>query len=220
MDILDPYYENYLYRRAFRRERVFRDRLDPIDFMPDDELYEKFRFNRGSILLLTDCLQNLSPKTQRNYSLPAHLRVCIGLRFLGSNGFQNMVGDTVRVQQSTVSRVLDQFLDAMLEIVPQLVKWPENSEATKQHFFERFRIPDVVGVIDGTHVQITAPVGDDERVYVNRLSYHSINVQAVCNENSEFLNCVANKPGSFHDSTILQVCIFSTMVMVQIGGEY
>ena len=41
--------------------------------------------------------------------------------------------------------------------------------------------------------------------YVNRTQYHSINVQAVRNYNCKFINVVANKPGRFHDSTVLKV---------------
>ena len=35
------------------------------------------------------------------------------------------------------------------------------------------------GCIDGTHIRIQAP-SEDEKSYVNRKKYHSINVMAVC----------------------------------------
>ena len=214
MDILDPYYEYDDYHCTVRKERVFRNRSDPLESMGDAELYRKYRFDRAGILLLADSLNNLSSKTQRNHALPAHLKVLMGLRILGSNCFQNFMTDAIHVDQSTVSRAFDQFLDAMIEIVPQLIKWPANSEETKKYFFDNYRIPDVVGVIDGTHVQIVAPPLMEEKAYVNRLSYHSINVQAVCNEKSFIINCVANKPGSFHDSTILKVYTINFILML------
>lgn len=50
-------------------------------------------------------------------------------------------------------------------------------------FFEKFGIPGVVGVIDGTHIAIVPPKSDDpvypEHVYINRKGYHSINTQLV-----------------------------------------
>lgn len=39
-------------------------------------------------------------------------------------------------------------------------------------------LPDVIGIIDGTHVAIVTP-NERENIYVNRKSYHSLNVQIV-----------------------------------------
>lgn len=58
-------------------------------------------------------------------------------------------------------------------------------------FYNKFEIPRVIGVIDGTHVAIVPPnTADDvypEHVYVNRKGYHSINTQLVS------LNIIYNK---------------------------
>ena len=67
-------------------------------------------------------------------------------------------------------------------------------------------MPNIVGLIDGTQVQIMAPHQNQE-VYVNRHSYHSINVQIVCDFNCKITNIVALWPGSVHDSTILRSLI-------------
>lgn len=49
--------------------------------------------------------------------------------------------------------------------------------------YEKFGIPGVIGVIDGTHIAIVPPKSDDpvypEHVYVNRKGNHSINTQLV-----------------------------------------
>ncbi|KAK6300781.1 hypothetical protein J4Q44_G00288790 [Coregonus suidteri] len=50
-DVVDE--EALVLRRAFRRERVFRDRLDPLAF-PDDHLYERYRFSADGIRRLCD----------------------------------------------------------------------------------------------------------------------------------------------------------------------
>ena len=39
--------------------------------------------------------------------------------------------------------------------------------------------PNVVGVIDGTHIPIRALPGPDEACYVNRKQFHSLNVQVI-----------------------------------------
>lgn len=41
-------------------------------------------------------------------------------------------------------------------------------------------------------------------MFVSRTAYHSLNIQAVCDPDLQFLNSVARWPGSVHDLQILQ----------------
>ena len=43
-----------LQRRQLRRERVFRDRTNPLDSLNDQQLLEQYRFRRNDIMWLTD----------------------------------------------------------------------------------------------------------------------------------------------------------------------
>ena len=64
-------------------------------------------------------------------------------------------------------------------------------------------MPGVVGVIDGTHIQIIAP-SIDEDVFVNRKKVHSINTQIAFDATFNILDVVAKWPaGSTHDPRIL-----------------
>ena len=45
-------------RRALRRERVFGDRTKPLDIYDDFELIDKHRFDRQSIMMICDMLQD------------------------------------------------------------------------------------------------------------------------------------------------------------------
>ncbi|XP_052788810.1 putative nuclease HARBI1 [Mya arenaria] len=65
------------------------------------------------------------------------------------------------------------------------------------------RFPNVIGVIDGTHVQIKAPL-QDEPAYVNRMGYHSINTQIVFDGRDNTIDIVARWPGATHDSRMLR----------------
>ena len=42
---------------ALRRERIFRDRLNPLDAFDDVNLYNRYRFDRESIMWIVDLLQ-------------------------------------------------------------------------------------------------------------------------------------------------------------------
>ena len=60
----------------------------------------------------------------------------------------------------------------------------------------------MLACVDGIHIPIVAS-SVDEPAYVNRKIFHSINVQAVRDPNSIFLDVVAQWPESHHDSSIM-----------------
>lgn len=41
-------------RRALRRERLFRDRRNPLDALTDSEIYQRYRFTRNGIVRLLE----------------------------------------------------------------------------------------------------------------------------------------------------------------------
>ncbi|KAL2085042.1 hypothetical protein ACEWY4_020560 [Coilia grayii] len=193
-----------LMERAVRRERVFRDRNNPLEVYNDDEIISRFRLTREAILRLTDELEDvLGPTTARSHSIPALLQLCTALRFYATGSFLNTVGDTVGLSKASVSRVVYRVSGALSERLPQFPVEPAELSRLKRGFYNISRFPNVVGAIDGTHVKIQAPF-ENEHLFVNRKGHHSLNIQAVCDHNLKFLNCVARWPGSVHDSRILQ----------------
>lgn len=64
--------------RALRRERVFRDRIDPLDKFTDYELIARYRFPRRTVLELTDLIRNaVQHPTSRSCAIPAHTQVSL-----------------------------------------------------------------------------------------------------------------------------------------------
>jgi hypothetical protein len=47
-------------RRAMRRERIFRDRTNPLEIYNDLELFERFRCNETSVFVLPHKLSHFS----------------------------------------------------------------------------------------------------------------------------------------------------------------
>ncbi|MBN3299083.1 HARB1 nuclease, partial [Amia calva] len=78
----------------------------------------------------------------------------------------------------------------------------------KEEFHRIAGFPGVNGCIDGTHIPITAP-SVNEGDYVNRKSFHSINVQIICDAAHIISNMEAKWPGSVHDSQIFHECTLS-----------
>ena len=189
-----------------RRQRTYRLR----DFLTNntftnEEIRDRFRFSRQGIRFLANLLRNdLQRPTRRNHALSVETQVLIALRFFACGSFQQVVGDSVGVDKSTVCRVLPKFCRALNAKRRQFINFPTtNAEKRiiKQGFYEMSGFPSVVGCIDCTHVRISCP-SENERDFVNRKSYHSINVQAVSDHKYRFIDVDASWPGSTHDSFI------------------
>jgi hypothetical protein len=64
--------------RGMRRERLFRDRNNPLDSLDDLQLYQRFRLNRQGIYELTDMFDvDLRRATNRSMALPSTLQVLL-----------------------------------------------------------------------------------------------------------------------------------------------
>ena len=172
---------NNAQNRALRRERLFRDRTNPFDVYDHEDIFKRYRFTPDGIRFLIENLDGLDPATRRSHAISKELKVFIGLRFLATGSYQTLVGDELGIQlsQPSICRCVTQFLNAMSRFASTCVYWPADNRKTKEHFYKHFKVPNVFACIDGTHVQIIAPTGAEEPAFVNRLNYHSNNVQAV-----------------------------------------
>uniref|UniRef100_A0A8C9XBY9 Harbinger transposase derived 2 n=1 Tax=Sander lucioperca TaxID=283035 RepID=A0A8C9XBY9_SANLU len=142
-------------RRALRRERVFRDRQNPLDF-PDTYLYERYRYSTEGITYLCELLEpHITNVTCRSHALTVPQMVCIALRFFASGTYLYAVG-----------------------------------------------FPRVIGAIDCIHVAISTALGEHEADYVNRKSFHSLNVQMTCDHECMITSLDSKWPGSVHNSRI------------------
>ena len=170
------------WRRQLRRNRVFRDKLNPLDVYDDIELFERFRFGRIDILRIVEEIRaDLSFGYRRKGYLSPELQVLTALRFFASGSFQIVVGDTIRAHKSTVSRTIHRVSAALCARARRWINLPRQREADRQKrlFFAMAGFPNVIGCVDGTHVKLQAPVVN-EYEYVNRSGKHSINVHIIC----------------------------------------
>ncbi|VDI63605.1 Hypothetical predicted protein [Mytilus galloprovincialis] len=189
-----------------RRERHFRG-FDPLEReFSDEELRQRYRFDRETIGYLSDLMRgDLERGTKKETALSVEQQVMIALRFYGSGSHLQVVGDTMGFDKSTVSRVIDRVTDLLVAMKDDFISWPDNQRKNliRAGFYEKAAFPNVVGCIDGTHIRITGP-SIDEPAFVNRKGFHSINVQAICDHEGRFTNISARWPGSAHDSHVFR----------------
>ena len=122
----------------------------------------------------------------------------IALRFYATGTFQLVTGDLFGVSKATVHNCIRRVSHLANYVAFDDV---HGTTRTKHNFYSMAGFPNVIGCIDCTHVKVTAP-SRNEREYVNRKGYHSINVQLICDADLKILNCVVKWPGSVHDSQI------------------
>lgn len=197
-------YFDALYEQAVRRERIFRDRKNILEW-PDQTIRTLFRFERHNLLRLID---SLSPRllnvTVRNRAIPSELQICIGLHYLATGTFQTTIAEMVGVSQKSVSKCYWEFVQAIIQEYVQVIQF-ENPQEIQNGFLRSSRMSQICGAIDCTHVKIIRPHADlHPNEYINRKGWHSINVQCVCDSNGKFLDVSAEWPGCTHDNVIFK----------------
>ncbi|XP_036341771.1 putative nuclease HARBI1 [Rhagoletis pomonella] len=81
---------------------------------------------------------------------------------------------------------------------------PDNDEKLqiKEHFYTKFRLPGVIGCVDGTHIAIRTPSAEERPHFYNRKGFYSLNTMVVCDHKMRIRSIDPRYPGSCHDSLI------------------
>ncbi|XP_062849564.1 putative nuclease HARBI1 [Trichomycterus rosablanca] len=212
--------EAQIIRRALRRERVIRPRLDILSF-PDEFLRERYRFSSQSIIYLNNILKpHISNITHRGSALTSLQTLCIALRFFANRSFLYNVGDAEHLGKATVCRSVRKVCLALKRLLYNFVVFPGHKPIMniKEEFHRIAGFPRVIGCMDGTHIPIKAPA-ENEEDYVNRKSFHSINIQIICDATNIITNVEAKWPGSVHDAGIFhESALYHTFDQGQYDG--
>ena len=198
----------WLTEKNIRKERKMRDKSNPLEVFNDLECIQRYRFDRQAISDLTKLLYNDLVLPTKS-SIPVVLQVCIALRFYSQGAIYRVSADCHNVDKSVQSRCVYKVSKSLVKRVNDFVVFPKNEldlSKIKQEFFKIAEMPNVIGAIDGTHIEIKTPNKDIESDFVNRKNRHSINVQAVCDAKLVFTNIVVKYPGRVHDSFIWNNC--------------
>ncbi|XP_045106180.1 putative nuclease HARBI1 isoform X2 [Portunus trituberculatus] len=132
-------------------------------------------------------------------------------RFYASGSFQSVLADTYGLTQGCVSRVINRVKDVLYTASLRETRIPrglEEARVTKRKLYGIANFPNVIGIIDGTHIPIAAPPVDEE-LYINRKNFHSLNIQVVCNADYIFQDYCCRSPGSTYDSFVWENSILN-----------
>lgn len=84
------------------------------------------------------------------------------------------------VGKATALSSVRRVTEALVNLALIFITWPKNDRVQQvlQGFRNVSKFPNVIGAIDGTHINIKAPKTDPE-CYVNRKGHHSIQLQVI-----------------------------------------
>ncbi|KAH8029513.1 hypothetical protein HPB51_000809 [Rhipicephalus microplus] len=82
-------------------------------------------------------------------------------------------------------------------------------------------VPNTIGCIDGSYISIRCPAKKVRSTYVNRHSYPSLTLQALCDHKKKFLDVTTGHPSKIHDSRIFRTSrLSSKLPHVCCSGKY
>lgn len=107
---------------AIRRERVFRDRLHPLDLYDDQQMFKLYRFTRQGCLHIIDRLEDrLAHQTARNHALPPSLQVFVALRYYATGSVMDDTRCIHGIHLSTASRTIRRVTQALCELKDEVI---------------------------------------------------------------------------------------------------
>ena len=168
---------------------------------------EHFRMQKPTFLRLVEIVEPEICKrdTVFRHAISPAKRVAIALWRLAGGASFRAIGTHFDVGKSTCVAITKEFCKALNRLAINYIKFPSNGDETARAialFQDESKIPQAVGAIDGTHIEIIAP--DQPFDYFDRHHRYSVTMQAVVGENLMFLDTAIGYPGSMHDARILR----------------
>ncbi|KAK2719689.1 putative nuclease HARBI1 isoform X1 [Artemia franciscana] len=172
--------------------------------MRDGVFKSHFRLKRETVEVL---MQKTSIEcADRGLNIPVQKQLLITLWIYATPDSYRSVGDRFGVSVSSVCRVVHRITDCIFALSPTIIVWPTGQRLYS--VIEGFRslngFHGVVGALDGTHIEIKAPKKHHSS-YINRKDYHSVQLQAVCDNKLRFTSAFTGMPGSVHDERVYRL---------------
>ncbi len=123
---------------------MYRDRLNPFEYYTDEEFIRRYRFSKDTTHRIVEIVgPNVAKVTKRNHVLPVHIQITCALQYYATGTFQQTVGDTLRISQPTMSRVIKDVSIAIAMLSPRYIKYPRNQGELSNEFQQIQGFPQV-----------------------------------------------------------------------------
>ena len=170
---------------------------------------EHFRVTLPTFEYICNLVRPDLQKQQTRMRTPISVEERVGLalwRIATGNSFRTC-GLQFGYGKSTAKCICEEFEKALARKKDQFIQFPvtrEDIQNSIDEFEEKYGIPQIVGAIDGCHIEINAPPRNREDYY-NRKQHYSVVLQGIVDSNLKFLHASVGYPGSIHDSRVLRL---------------
>nr|CAH7744593.1 unnamed protein product [Callosobruchus chinensis] len=204
-----------------RSRKVYSVRRD----VDDRDWKVLYRFERENVEWMSEYFLGDSGE-RRGGALTPLQKLKIFLRYVADPGFQTGVATDIGVRQPTVSNVIAEVIQKIIQKSDYWIHFPstdEEFEREKVAWQQAYNFPCAIGAIDCTHIPILKPAAHGDE-YINRKGFPSLNVLASCNSSEVFTSVDISWPGSVHDARIwtnstIQPVISRNQVRALLLGE-
>ena len=148
----------------------------------------------------------LRQNTSLRDCIPPEKVLALGLYRLAHGNSYSTIGANLGVGKSTVIKAVQDVTEALFDLRNEYIKFPVTEVETVANietFSELSDLPNITGAIDGTHIEIKAPVKSAVDCF-SRYHQYDFVVQGVVNGQKLFLDFSAGFPGSLHDARVLR----------------
>ena len=153
---------------------------------------------------LSRCAAYLGSILRGGYSVEVQV-ACVLWRFANTHFGYRIAETYLGVTAGSFNNFTNRFIDAMLEITPELITWPIEDRQRALNNAREFaelggpgatRLSGVLGAIDGKLVVIQKPAINGN-AYVDRKSHASMNLMAICDARTRFMYVKTGHSGKF-----------------------
>lgn len=201
--------------------RLRHDRFKVLDFYEETipeylpDTFKRFvRVSRETCEFLCQTLGQFNrmhlrnPSTGGKLEMPIEKQVLMTLKYLASQETTLQISHLFGVTEYAFLKHKNNVIDTIYEnLMDRFIVWPDSNElAAIANNFDNMgtrHFPNVVGAIDGSHIPIEPHV-ENPQAYFNRKKFHSVILQGVCKDDTQFTKINVGWPGRVHDAKVLR----------------
>ena len=168
---------------------------------------EHFRVTRETFEYLCDLVRAKLQKQHTRFQVPVSVEERVGLALwpLATGNSYRSCGLQFELGKSTAKIICSEFEQAVFDLKDCFITFPLTNEEIGEkieEFEELYGIPQIVGAIDGCHIEINAPP-QNHKDYFNRKQHYSVNLKV--DAKLKFIHATVGYPGSIHDARVLRL---------------
>lgn len=172
----------------------------------DDEFSRNFRMTRNTFQNLLWTLEAAATPAKTYKKIPLETKLFVTLWLLATPDSFRSVGNRFNMSKGTTHGIFVEIINSIASLSSDFVKWPMKEQRSRiaQTMHRKCSIPGIVGIIGCCRIYIKAPKENSEDSFNSRY-FHSIILQAVCDDNSVFQDLFIGGTGRVHCAEIFKM---------------